>query len=429
MSWITFHDDLREYRFPSNEIDDEALRDVALYLTEIQRENWHDVSVPSIEQLDGAVRDDADDIRVALYRALAASESAKNPYRFLATHLITRSPLMPEQIDDPRASRTTLRRWHRYLRDRIDGVPVDHIRTFTSTYIWKNIGRRRKSADGRFTKRLSKWLAKECGIKLKFHHIETVGNLTSPERATRYWLRFDRSYWPAEESDPSSYCNGKSCYWSDNYGALDMLHDHDAYALLAYEDPVDDLPYARAWIVEDRGRYIIFNGYNEERKTFCRLLCGTWGGSYKSIDLYNHGETSGLLYINSGAGSCIVPNDDDDIPLEIDLEWNIPDWIQECMSCHSRFPEDDMCPGPAGEGLLCESCYDQEVDHCEYCQDPYWRCDLRPSPEDMPICNDCRNALVTYCDRCGCEAIAPTSGGYQAALCLACKEDDDDDVA
>ncbi|MGB1287142.1 MAG: hypothetical protein ACPG7F_11455, partial [Aggregatilineales bacterium] len=156
---------------------------------------------------------------------------------------------------------------------------------------------------------------------------------------------------------------------------------------------------ARAWVVPvSEGGYVVFNGYGYETRQIARLFAAYMALSYKEIDLTNHYETAGVLYINNDTGyhvarPALLTVDDIDLDL-LDM--------YGCPECGNVHYEEDMHRG-TDDANYCEWCFNALFTDCYRCGAVYYRHDhslKHIASTDEMICDFCLPRHFVQCEDC-----------------------------
>lgn len=256
---------------------------------------------------------------------------------------------------------------------------------------WKVAGKAEYT--GTFPKRLTNYFWKECGLKCPDSFTKELGNLArqhSHESLTYSFELVNRIDW--QDGD---YGDSNSCFWSDRQQALKMLEQNDALAIRFYNG---EQGIARAWIAQlSESRYILFNGYGIETIKIAQIFSAWLKLTYKKISLYNHGETSGSLYINNG-GYLIGTLEQCAAMSSHDLYYNCDD-CYTCDNCGNEISEDEGYATPNGE-VYCSSCFYDNYDDCAHCGEAAYREDMTYVESMGDVCERCLDRHYFLCDSC-----------------------------
>ncbi len=166
--------------------------------------------------------------------------------------------------------------------------------------------------EGNFTRRLSRVLYNEHGIKLPSGLISEVGNvarMNSTETSTWY-IEFTRGL----NSSAAAFYHDDSCWWGDHSNSRCALKTCGGLALRSYEsmESMTDAPNGRAWVMPldgalapthatDAHAYVVFNEYGAmEGYVATRLIAHLTGKTYSRISfdadpMFVNGETAFLV--------------------------------------------------------------------------------------------------------------------------------------
>lgn len=258
-------------------------------------------------------------------------------------------------------------------------------------WIWQWVVTGRGEYVGTFPKRVSKYYYQTLNIKSPNEFLQGLGNIArqhSEDNAIYHFDFVDRFDWRAGD-----FGDRGSCYWGGNSEARDVMHYEGALAIRFY---VNDKSYGRAWLAQLRdNRFIIFNGYGYTTLQIARVFAEFIGLSYKKIGLENHGNDSGLVWINSGIGYLIGDADKIANISEYDLEWG--DGIR-CYDCGDTANGDYT--NPDGD-IYCADCFYEQCDYCHDCGDVAWRDNMYYIESlEHDVCNYCYGRNYGYCNGC-----------------------------
>lgn|GEM_PF-3116100 len=287
---------------------------------------------------------------------------------------------------------------------------------------WQWVVTGRANYTGTFPKRIRKYYFKNFGLKMPEALLAELGNIARAHASEAVTYRFE--FVDTFDWEDGDFGDAGSCYWGENSGARDMLADNDALAIRFYNE--DGSGLARAWVAPiDTDLYIVFNGYGfpgHATLTIARVMAAHFGLAYRKIALSNDGTTSGLLWINGGAGYIVGTPDVADGFTDYDFNW--PDHYSDyCYSCGTRIHGDDYYHG-ADDEMYCVDCYYNRFEDCYRCGSCEWREDVTYVDDD-PICPTCLRRHYTACASCDeyrpNEILHTTEDGRQ--LCANCYEE------
>lgn len=250
---------------------------------------------------------------------------------------------------------------------------------------------------GKFPKRVRKYYHVAMGLKCPETFLVQIGNLARQHTEDRLVYSFEfvnRFDW-----DDGDFGDSGSCYWGSNSGAIEILYEQGAMAILFYNADGDG--YARAWFVDltdSEGIYVVFNGYgfaSSPTRTIARIVAAFFGLAYKKIWLSNFGMDNGLLWINGGIGYVIGESERIQGVDRFDFEW--PGGIV-CYNCGTYIVADNSYTGADGYDY-CEYCFYDSFDTCSWCGETHYR-DAVYWIDDELFCDDCRNRRCHRCAKC-----------------------------
>ncbi len=246
---------------------------------------------------------------------------------------------------------------------------------------------------GSFPKRVAKYYYQTIHYKMESDNLGIIGSIMSrhTNRDNQYSFDFT-DYFDWEAGD---FGDDGSCFWSCRKGAREALEDHGAYAVRFYDE---NGGYARAWICRENDYCVIFNGCGLLTADIARIIADHWGVSYRKINLDNRGDSSGLIWINSGIGYAVgaesTVNGLSHVSLDIDSG-------PVCCGCNCSL--DDECNYVEGTGDFCEECFHNDYFHCSVCGDTEHNDNCHEVVGQYGtdyVCWDCRSRNYTECDDC-----------------------------
>lgn len=282
---------------------------------------------------------------------------------------------------------------------------------------------------GTFPKRLSSYFYKRHQLRIDPTLLSVIGNLVREhtEDRGRYYLDFD---------DQLNWCAGQfgdsgSCFWGGRREARRIMRDNGGLAVRFYKTRNDqDLAEAkyddvvgvgRAWAAPDFPKedcLTLFNsyGYPHGLLAISRILATWLGLSYYRVNLCNWGDTSGVLYINSG-GYTVAPLEVGTFKdANLDLRWNRTgiancDDIEgdyQCDNCGDFYEEEDG--EEWGDDWYCWDCLNSFTFRCERCDgrfndheayNVHYRSSWSGRVDIENWCPECWEDDAFICARCG----------------------------
>jgi hypothetical protein len=250
---------------------------------------------------------------------------------------------------------------------------------------------------GTFPKRVSKYYWQTYELKFPKKLTQELGNIARQHSSDNSHYEFEfvnRFNWSAGD-----FGDKGSCYFGSHKSARDTLQENNALAIRFYEDGKG---FARAWIAQlENSQFILFNGYgipSNPTLTIARIFATWIGLGYKKIDLYNHGESSGDLYINNGTGYLIGTAEQLESLDSHDLEYGCENCLS-CYSCGGILNEDESYNAPNDE-TYCQDCFYDTFDYCAHCDETYYRDEMTYIDGEGDVCNSCLERRYTRCEHC-----------------------------
>lgn len=206
------------------------------------------------------------------------------------------------------------------------------------------------------------------------------------------------------------YGHSGSCWWGCYEDSQDVFNDHDGWAIRFYDGMNDRKGIGRTWIVPMDNALVCFNSYGPTRAEVSKVIKQVFAGHgielhYKSLAVENSNSRE-IPYINSGTGFVLAESGHDFLTADcVDLDWDVDGGSRyTCDACGDRVDEDDCCSGPGGEGIYCESCYNDRFEYCEKCNETCDRDEIHEvhgSPYNY-VCEYCLDRIgAMKCDDCG----------------------------
>lgn len=276
---------------------------------------------------------------------------------------------------------------------------------------WKVTGR--GTYVGTLPKRISKWVHKGWGIKVRPEVLAQIGNIAADHcpKVLDCYLSFTNVL----EWDRGEFGDDGSCFWTCHRQGRTMIQDAGGWAVRFWENQDGErssstgrLGHARAWLLPRMGDWFLFNGYAAS----CSSMTGNptlriaqavsqhLGLSYTKVNLENNGLWDGLLYINGGIGYAIgtqekiadfVVDDVDDDLVVIDFDLCEPESFN-CYDCGTGLEEEDRVFHPDSDDTVwCRECY--PCLDCEECAEHIHQSDAH-THDHRELCFDCYEDAV-----------------------------------
>lgn len=249
---------------------------------------------------------------------------------------------------------------------------------------------------GTLPKRVSQYLWKQHRVKCPDSFKAQIGNIAKKHVTTGLTYQYDF----VDEIDWQSgdFGDSGSCYWGSNSSAIDILQDNGCYAIRFFDENGKGM--ARAWIAPWDDGYVVFNGYgfpSNATVTAAKVLAqhlGNW--DYRKVYLTNRGNTSGVLYINSGNGYLVTETPS--AAQTVDLGFDEP-CEYFCEDCNECLNADDIYITPDGE-TYCSECFYEHADSCYNCSETFYLDDLYYGSDDHRYCERCFERYFNVCEDC-----------------------------
>jgi len=262
-----------------------------------------------------------------------------------------------------------------------------------------------KSKFGTLTKRIARYVYKNHSIKISSDVLTLLGNHAADNASKEEIFNFE--YYSINEADGIDWYRGAygddgSCFWSENEEVQDLMKDYDFFAFRFYDR--NDCGIARCWGRKVENNFVIFNAYGPYRSIeLARIISGYLGISYRGITLYNNGDDSGLLYINSGHGQLLGPWEKIKDIEKHDFRINEYEYISEentvtCDECGELIHEDNSYWGylRGEERLLCQCCVDDSYKRLYHNNELHHEDDIYKTPYGYELHDDVQH--LEYCD-------------------------------
>lgn len=223
------------------------------------------------------------------------------------------------------------------------------------------IQRNGKPSSVRFTKGFETWLRETYQYKMTDENKLWLGNMLNASKAAPCWFKLVNQFnWIAGD-----FGDKGSCFWDGRENAKNVLQHNGGLAIQIFnEDKVTGL--GRAWIIPHHKQHsdivMLFNGYGGYGglEEISHILCDFLVQETRQhlqlnrVSLKVNGDTSGLVYINSGAGRAIAKAE---TKVASEYNYKMPSSWAECFNCHEDVDGDECCRTNDGK-TFCENCID-----------------------------------------------------------------------
>jgi hypothetical protein len=173
-----------------------------------------------------------------------------------------------------------------------------------------------QTKQGNFTKRLSRALYKQQGIKLEPAVMSHIGNIAR-EHSTP--VHHDIEVTRQLNLGPEEFAHEESCWWQSYFESRCALKTNGGYGLRSFDE--DDNVTGRAWVMPlrlteggtlvptfetlDPDAFIVFNGYGKLGGYVpARIVAHMAGMTYRKVDL-----SLDPMYVNSDSGYLVAPEE------------------------------------------------------------------------------------------------------------------------
>jgi len=267
--------------------------------------------------------------------------------------------------------------------------------------------------------------------------VEMIGNVIGSLKSSAGEYRFD--FHNAIDWREGDFADHRSCYFSSNAAARDMLAEDDFLAIRFYapEGSVDRYygsgkGIGRAWILfrEYAGYRVphIFNGYwyaggdgimnhdsvrlgsdsNSCTKLAANGFAAHLGLTAQQVYLSNCGSDRGTLYVNHGTGFVIAPAHVV-IPNRIDLRTDKHRRPKPCCECGVLVGEAERIV--CDYRIYCNACYAREYFYCPRCG-RHLRNEWKVVSNGNTMCRECHERYFFNCAQCNVEVDAYRRAAY-----------------
>jgi hypothetical protein len=190
----------------------------------------------------------------------------------------------------------------------------------------------------------------------------------------------------------------------------EVFDNNGGWSIRFYRDMDDTQGIGRTWVVPMDNGIVAFNCYGPSRAEVSKIIKAVFAGHdvelhYKSVSVSNS-QNSDIPYINSGTGFVLAESGHDFLNEDrIDLDWEVSGRGRySCDHCGDRVDEDYTFSGTNGDGIYCESCYNDLFSSCEKCCETFDRDDIHSvsgSRYDY-LCEYCLEKIgAVKCEDCG----------------------------
>jgi hypothetical protein len=190
----------------------------------------------------------------------------------------------------------------------------------------------------------------------------------------------------------------------------EVFDDNGGWSIRFYRDMDDTYGTGRTWVVPMENGIVAFNCYGPSRAEVSKIIKKVFAGHdvelhYKSVSVYNS-QDDNIPYVNSGTGFVLAESGHDFLSEDrIDLDWEISGHGRySCDHCGDRVNEDDYFSGPNGDGIYCESCYNDLFSTCEKCCETFDNDDVHSvsGSRYSYLCEYCLKRIgAAKCGDCG----------------------------
>ena len=271
---------------------------------------------------------------------------------------------------------------------------------------WEWISRKggRGEYVGSFPKRVAKYYYQTVSFKLDPAQLGHIGSMVSRHTNRENWYCID--FTDSFDWQDGDFGDDDSCFWGGRSQARSDLESAGALAIRFYN--ADGYGIGRAWMLDKGPYWAVFNGYGVETPDCARILAYHLGLSYRKVSCDNRGDSTGLIYVNGGAGYIVGPEENvngvDYVDLDVDTNETV------CCVCGECVDEDGGIYSYDND-YYCESCYYDRFSHCEDCSETYPSDDFvevtnhrgyaqyvcEYCADNYPECEDCNRRFATDC--------------------------------
>lgn len=255
--------------------------------------------------------------------------------------------------------------------------------------------------EGKLPKRIAKSLHENYSIKLDNDTISNFGELLrrQVQKDSTHYIDLTTTF----DWQSGDFGDEGSCFWTYNEGAKQMIYDAGGFAIREFTDDTYTIGIARCWCIPEGNVYYIFNCYPKSMRleSFAAMLVKLTGFKSRPVEVCNWGSTSGTLYLNSGNGIAIYPEDEEPDDFH---DFKLEDISRvACYNCGDYIDNDEAFGH--NDHDYCECCYNELFSTCENCGEVF-------DHDDVYCMTDSKGYEHWYCEYCG-----ERKGFHQCASC------------
>ena len=231
--------------------------------------------------------------------------------------------------------------------------------------------------------------------------VSEIGSIIS--RNTEHDTQFRFDIVTHFDWDAGDFGDNGSCFWgTERSGARTAMGENGFLALRFFDG---DRGKARCWIGQDpeTDLPVMFNGYGMDLIRQVRILATYLGVMYHKTCVQNHGDDSGILYINGGRGFILGCDSYEDRTVDFKLDCESESNCY-CIHCDTSLDEDDHRHDPNGDDC-CDRCYSRKgYASCDGCGETFYPDALTYVDKgDLAYCDTCLRRKSYTC--AGCDEI------------------------
>lgn len=217
-------------------------------------------------------------------------------------------------------------------------------------------------------------------------------------------INLDMRLSPVVDWQSGDFGDSGSCYWVGREDARPAILNAGGGSLRIW-DADSGQGIGRAWYMTHNEGLILWNAYGPyDLMIIGSFLEKQFNCESSSVNLHNHGETHGIVWINGGDGIYLTSPDCSHHPSTIDLKIDIRTRVR-CANCGALEYTYDMTTDN-NDHPYCESCASSLV-YCTRCGDAFWPTD------DHTVYDSHTGDTLRYCS----SSCKHSDGWYQCDYC------------
>jgi hypothetical protein len=262
---------------------------------------------------------------------------------------------------------------------------------------------------GRLLKRFNRFVKQATGHEIDSAMLGKIGD------KLQYYVNqaksFTIDFHDCIDWDDGMFGHSGSCWWGMYEESRDTFDNAGGWSIRFYDGMNDTQGIGRTWVYPMDDALVCFNSYGTTRADVSKVIKRVFAGH--DIELHYHAcevensNSSTIPYINGGTGFVLAESGHDFLTagnIDVDMEVEGDDRYT-CDHCGDRIDEDYTFSGAGGDGIYCESCYNDLFSSCERCGETFDNSDVHHvyghNRYDY-LCEHCMERVgAVKCDDCG----------------------------